>query len=90
MIAELDIIQNTPVIWLSIAQIRKLPEDDLSRALGILFDMAKDGDLAMVATNPPGTTYEVVNERGAWKLSPICRCQNEPRFVEAYYEWNGR
>lgn len=87
---QLELIQNTPVIRLSPAEINMLPEDDLSRALDILWGLAKSGDLAMIQTNPPGTTYEVGydRERG-WALKPICRCNNEPRFIEAYYEYHG-
>lgn len=87
---ELDIIQNTPIIRLTPAELRKLPEDDLSRALAAIFEMAKDGDLTMLAHNPPGTTYEVGYDRNrGWALQPICGCQNEPRFIEAYYEYHG-
>lgn len=88
---ELDRIMNTPIWQLTPAQIKALPDEDQSRALGLLFDMARDGDLTMLTVNPPGTTYEVGldRERG-WALKPICRCKNEPRFIEAYFEWHGR
>lgn len=87
--SSLDAIRDIPIIRLSMAQIEMLPDDDQGRVFGKLFDMAKDGDLAMLAINPPGTTYEVRFERGrGWALSPICRCQNEPRFVEAYFEYH--
>lgn len=90
MVPELEIIQNTPIIRLTPAELRKLPEDDLARALSILFDMAKECDLTMVQHNPPGTTYRVDwNRDRGWCLEPVCRCHNEPRFIEAYYEYRG-
>lgn len=87
---ELDRLMNTPVYRLTLADLSVMPEDERSSALRILFDMAKWGDLAMHAMNPLGTTYEVVwDTNGGWKLSPICSCGNEKRFVEAYDDYYG-
>lgn len=87
---ELDAIRNTPIIQLTLASIDKLPDEDRASVFGLLFDMARDGDLTMMAVNPPGTTYEVcVNRERGWALRPICCCQNQPRFIEAYFEHNG-
>lgn len=88
--SDLEIIRNTPIIRLTMAEIDKLPDEDRTMIFGKLFDMARDGDLTMMAVNPPGTTYEVTvdRERG-WTLRPVCRCQNQPRFIEAYLEYHG-
>lgn len=85
----LDRIMNTPIIRLSMAEIDGLSEDDRTRVFGKLFDMARDGDLAMLAVNPPGTTYEVGLNGGKWALLPVCQCHNQPRFIEAYFEFHG-
>lgn len=83
-------IQSTPIYRLTLTEVAKLPDEDQRRAYTALLDMARDGDWAMFSVNPPGTTYEVVWDKVAgWKLNPICSCQNERRFVEAYDDYNG-
>lgn len=85
---SLDQIQNTPIIHLTLDEIRRLPEDDQSAAFGLLFDMARSGDFAMRQANPPGTTYRVEWDKAkGWSLEPICSCGNERRFVEAFEEY---
>lgn len=87
---NIERIQNTPVIRLTPAEIALLPDEDRSHAFNILFDMAREGSLAMVTNNPAGTTYEVVWDKAlGWKLSPICCCKNEQRFIEAYDDYHG-
>lgn len=82
-------IREKPICKLSLAELRMLPEEDQRLATGLLIDMVRDGDLAMIANNPPGTRYEVAidRERG-WKLQPLCTCPcDPPDFIEAFRDY---
>jgi hypothetical protein len=82
-------VREKPIYKLSLAEIDLLPEDDRRLAVGLLLDMARDGDLAMFAVNPPGTRYEVTADREhGWKLQPLCTCpRDQPDFIEAYRDY---
>lgn len=85
---SLDTIRSKPVYRLSLAEMEMLPEDERRMAMGLLIDMARCGDLAMFAINPPGTRYEVIFDRQrGWALQPLCACGQPPAFIEAYFEY---
>lgn len=65
-------INETPIWLLTSEQIDSLSVPEQRWVRDHLNQMKKDGSLALILANPPGTKYETVWDKGiGWKLRPI-------------------